>query len=194
MACCSTQVASFNPFCAYNCNKYMAKLRYSCSVRHATARAHNWNFYSNEQPRDEAPGPASSAILCPQLVNVITLRDPYAHMVSLVGQMQMVYTYAIIQLKLQRKLKIAWDYDLVADVAPAVVGGYSLRTLLGRSWMCGKRLRQRLGLRELRAGQALLSQYDAVLTLGRDELNDPVLQAGLGWSRMSLGMSHQRSQ
>jgi hypothetical protein len=58
--------------------------------------------------------------------------------------------------------------------------------LLGRAYLCGDKLRRRMGPLELRQGQALLAQYDAVLALGRDDLNDPVLQAGLGWVGASM--------
>jgi hypothetical protein len=58
--------------------------------------------------------------------------------------------------------------------------------LLGRAYLCGEKLRRHMGPLELRLGQALLAQYDAVLALGRDDLNDPVLQAGLGWPGASM--------
>jgi hypothetical protein len=246
-------VVGFNPFCAYDCDKMLLQQRTSCSARRAFMLANRWSFYANEQPVHDAPSGASSQLrsqLCGQMLNVVTMREPYDHMVSLVSELQVggqmpgrrgaaaaspahascpgaappdmgprprpapvgvqlqlkdgpgrlaaqavhcvphrpqnAYIDQSVRQKIRGKLYMEWDLEAVEFFAPAVVSSYSLRMLLGRAYLCGDKLRQRMGPRELRQGQALLAQYDAVLALGRDDLNDPVLQAGLGWAGVSL--------
>jgi hypothetical protein len=81
---------------------------------------------------------------------------------------------------------LTWSYDFIAQLAPAVARSYAVRMLLGRSYMCGDLLLKPVGRRELEQAQALVAQYDVLLLLGREELNDLALQRGLGWPGASL--------
>jgi hypothetical protein len=81
---------------------------------------------------------------------------------------------------------VPWSFYYIGQIAPAVVSSYAVRMLLGRSYMCGDLLLKPVGRRELEQAQALVAQYDMLLLLGREELNDLALQHGLGWPGASL--------
>jgi hypothetical protein len=114
----------FNPFCAYDCDTYMAERQQGCSARRAFMLANRWSFYACEQPVHDAPSGASSQLrsqLCGQMLNVVTMREPYSQMVSLVDEMQRVYLNEAVRQRVLGKLQLTWNYDMVESFAPAVV-------------------------------------------------------------------------
>jgi hypothetical protein len=113
-----------NPFCAYDCDKYLSERRQGCSARRAFALANGWSFYSNEQPVHTGPAGAGGRVrsqLCGQLVNVVTVREPYSHMVSLANELQLAYLNEAVRKHVLGRTNNVWDYSLLQEYAPAVV-------------------------------------------------------------------------
>jgi hypothetical protein len=124
----------YNPFCAYDCDKYMAERQQGCSARRAFMLANRWSFYSNEQPVHDAHGAAGGRAagagtphsqLCGQLFNVVTIREPYRQMVSLAGEVQLAYLNEAVRQHVLGRLQLSWTYAMMEDFAPAVVSSAS---------------------------------------------------------------------
>jgi hypothetical protein len=81
---------------------------------------------------------------------------------------------------------MSWGYW--SNVAPAAVSNYCTRMLLGRHFMCTAATEGPGDLRQEHAQYALakLASYDVLLAMGRNDLNDPVFEHGLGWTNGTL--------
>ncbi len=159
----------------------------SSSTLNATRTTRRSTLQSESTTSTTTSSAAPGAQLCGEFVNVLSLREPLAHMNSLVQELQLAYQRHVTRHK--RKLSqyhIPWSYNYVADIAPAVMDSYSMRMLLGRQYMCGELLKRKLGPAELAAAKAMVVQYDVVLVTGMEELNTPALQQGLGWQGATL--------
>jgi hypothetical protein len=122
----------------------------------------------------------SSAQVCPQFTNVIILRKPVPHVVSLLAEVRYRYNRQLRTLLGVRSWQPpGWNLPWWEEFGPALVGSYATRTLAGRNAFCERAD----ALRESHAAAALdaLMGFDVVATLNRPDDIDLTVSALLGW-------------
>lgn len=108
---------------------------------------------------------------CEDLVNVIVLREPQSHTLSLMKEILKLYEWY------SGGQGVAWQFpanDLSAwrHIAPAAVDNFTLRWLLGRTAFCVPV--EGLNDVHLHFGKLKLLSMDVILLLGNDRLNTQV--------------------
>ena len=168
----------------------------SCIVRKSFLVKHNYNFYSNEFATHGDAGPtgasgssdgSSSHVLCPGIVNVLLFRNPLTRVIS-----HMLWMMGLYETELGPGYV---DYFRNRSVAgwralmPAATDNYYIRSLLGE-----REFYQPQGsmqLEQLEQAKLVVMQYDVLLTLEAEDLNNITFTYGLGWA-YNLHHAHAR--
>ncbi|GIL80088.1 hypothetical protein Vretimale_12920 [Volvox reticuliferus] len=179
----------------------------SCEYRDEYMQRMRFTFYSNEfavhgglegDSSDEDDehngdhGGASGASwhsthVCPQFLNVVMLRQPLARLLSHIKWIIKVY-----RSEYGRRSEAffrARDADYWRAFAPAAVDNYYIRLLLGEAvfYMPSGTV----NTTHLAAAKLVLLQYDVVMLLEADDIDELWLRMALGW-RVGLSSAHAR--
>eukprot|EP00877_Chromochloris_zofingiensis_P013176 jgi/Chrzof1/8111/UNPLg00156.t1 len=179
------------PLCSYQCPHWGSDApnpKATCRARKAVLSNLNWNFYSNEFALHGGTANPADAKACEDLVNVIVLREPQSHTLSLMKEILKLYEWY------SGGQGVAWQFpanDLSAwrHIAPAAVDNFTLRWLLGRTAFCVPV--EGLNDVHLHFGKLKLLSMDVILLLGNDRLNTQVLKWGLGWNTSLADVKHR---
>ncbi|GIL54624.1 hypothetical protein Vafri_10360 [Volvox africanus] len=180
----------------------------SCEYRDEYMQRMRFTFYSNEfavhgglegrsSDGDDGrtnggDGGASAASwhsthLCPQFLNVVMLRQPLERLLSHIKWIIKVY-----RAEYGRRSEAffrARDAEYWRAFAPAAVDNYYIRLLLGEGVFylpSGT-----VNTTHLKAAKLVLLQYDVVLLLEADDIDELWLRMALGW-RVGLSSAHAR--
>lgn len=159
-----------------------------CHVRQKYLLTHRFNFYSNEYTlhhgydKDSADQP-----LCEEFLNVFLFRDPVdrldSHLRWIVKLYRQFYRESYTRY-FNTSSSHFWEL-----LAPAVMNNYNIRSLLGEyvyhlPW-------NSTNTDHLRRAFMVLLQYDVLLSLEEETLNELSTAVGLGW-QVPLGSKHAR--
>ncbi|EFJ41612.1 hypothetical protein VOLCADRAFT_98343 [Volvox carteri f. nagariensis] len=128
-----------------------------------------------------------SAHLCPQFLNFVMLRQPLARLLSHVKWIIKVYRTEYG--RHSEAFFRARDADYWRTFAPAAVDNYYIRLLLGEEVFylpSGT-----INATHLEAAELVLLQYDIVVLLEADDIDELWLKMALGW-RVGLSSAHAR--
>ncbi|KAF6263667.1 hypothetical protein COO60DRAFT_381219 [Scenedesmus sp. NREL 46B-D3] len=149
----------------------------TCHSRTQQARDTRSTFLANERTLSKSSGAAQ---VCHQFTNVIILRQPVPHVVSLLAEAKFRY---VRQLAIWHNVTSwqppAWDISWWERLGPALVGNYATRTLVGRESFC--RSAGNMSSADLTQGVKALLGFDMVMTLDRAKDIDLLVSAMLGW-------------
>ncbi|KAF6263664.1 hypothetical protein COO60DRAFT_381011 [Scenedesmus sp. NREL 46B-D3] len=149
----------------------------TCHSRTQQARVTRSTFLANERTLSKSSGAAQ---VCHQFTNVIILRQPVPHVVSLLAEAKFRY---VRQLAIWHNVTSwqppAWDISWWERLGPALVGNYATRTLVGRESFC--RSAGNMSSADLTQGVKALLGFDMVMTLDRAKDIDLLVSAMLGW-------------
>eukprot|EP00775_Hariotina_reticulata_P010469 gene10469-10627_t len=167
----------FSMWLMYGCPWSTDSRQYTCSARHMDAQQAGTNFLANERTlATEYDVPQ----VCSEFVNAVILREPVPHAVSLMAEVryryvrQLVYRHNITSWQ-----PSAWNLTWWETLGPALVGGYSTRTLIGRASFC--RSAANMTQQQLSEGMLSLLSFDLVMTLNRPYDIDMMISSLLGW-------------
>ena len=150
----------------------------------------SWNFHANEftLPNDEEG-------MCQEFVNLMILRDPIKRLGSQIGWIQKLYKEVLnyednttsfdISTLFEGRTASFWE-----ELVPAAVNNYYIRSLLGPRFFESPILP--INSTHIHIAMREVLQHDLLLILEKKELNDLVLQVGLGWEK-SIQDAHIRS-
>lgn len=186
---------SLEPFCAYRCPDYSSASSsdadYDCFSRAFHVRKKNINFHSQERTLHGSTADPASSAACPQMLSMITIREPIKHVVSHMLQVLDVYEVYLNKFSsLLRTFMLPGKLPFWQRLAPAVLDNYYTRTLLGRHFMC-------LPFGSIKAqhaqhAAAKLLGFDIILDLDQSQQQqDQILNLGLGWEG-SMADAHER--
>ena len=145
----------------------------------------SWDFYANEftVPSDEGG-------MCQEFVNLMILRDPIKRLGSQIGWIQKLYkeefnSSSDIAPLFKGRTASFWE-----ELVPAAVNNYYIRSLLGPRFFESPIVP--INSTHIHTAMKEVLQHDLLLILEKKELNDEVLQVGLGWEK-SIQDAHIRS-
>lgn len=145
----------------------------------------SWDFYANEFTL-----PDNTGGMCQEFVNLMILRDPIKRLGSQIGWIQKLYkeefnSSSDITAVFKGRTASFWE-----ELVPAAVNNYYIRSLLGPKFFESPILP--INSTHIHIAMREVLQHDLLLILENKELNDVVLQVGLGWEK-SIQDAHIRS-
>ncbi|GLI69322.1 hypothetical protein VaNZ11_013905 [Volvox africanus] len=167
----------------------------TCTRRRAYLKKFGFNYVSNEFTLHGGSSVRNTHV-CPQMFNVVTLREPFSRLAS-----HLHYMLARVKKRLLGKKGLdegkffdifcAGDVTVWERLAPTVIDNYNVRSFIGERGFhlpVGD-----IGREDVETARRLLLQFDLVLDLdGGSETVDLVIQQGLGWN-LSMFEFHIRS-
>ncbi|GIL48514.1 hypothetical protein Vafri_5021 [Volvox africanus] len=167
----------------------------TCTRRRAYLQKFGYNYVSNEFTLHGGSSERNTHV-CPQMFNVVTLRDPASRLAS-----HLHYMLARVKKRLMGKKGLdegkffdifcAGDVNVWERMAPTVIDNYNVRSFIGESGFhmpVGD-----IGREDVEVARRLLLQFDLVLDLDAgSEAVDLAIQQGLGWN-LSMFELHVRS-
>jgi hypothetical protein len=150
----------------------------------------SWDFYANEFTL-----PVNEEGMCQEFVNLMILRDPIMRLGSQIGWIQKLYKEVLnfednttsydISTLFKGRTSSFWE-----ELVPAAVNNYYIRSLLGAKFFESPIVP--INSTHIHIAMREVLQHDLLLILEKKELNDEVLQVGLGWEK-SIQDAHIRS-
>ncbi|MEW5317969.1 MAG: hypothetical protein WDW38_009224 [Sanguina aurantia] len=123
----------------------------SCTARHQLFTSRSYDFAANENAvHGGTPGtayaahPQASNGLCEQFVNVLTLREPARHLLSMLGEVILWHAkilreapkYSRTRAYIRAPMELPRGLEFWKALAPAVLDNYYTRMLVGRRGSC----------------------------------------------------------
>ncbi|GIL74485.1 hypothetical protein Vretifemale_4489 [Volvox reticuliferus] len=168
----------------------------TCTRRRAYLKEFGYNYVSNEFTLHGGSSERNTHV-CPQMVNVVTLRDPDTRLAS-----HLHYMLARVKKRLLGKngkvdegnffdIFCAGNVTVWERLAPTAIDNYNVRSFIGERGFhmpVGG-----IGPEDVEIARRLLLQFDLVLDLDAgSETVDLAIQQGLGWNLSMLDL-HVRS-
>lgn len=123
-------------------------------------------------------GPGGAAEVCPQLINLVILRNPISRCVSNVMHLHQMFIWN------NATHRFPTTFSGVANLAPRVVNNMYTRTLLGQRVF--ELPYDAITEQHLQAAKLKLLQFDVLLLLEEPDKDDVLLERMLGWKNVRM--------